>query len=96
METMREGVKDAIRGYLQLRFHEKLDAACEHACEIADLVFLALGISEEEQDRPHEVPMPRVLPIVEFGGKRYFMDERLGEYRNVENPHEIMKIRKVE
>ena len=90
METMREGVKDAIRGYLQLRFHQKLDSAYEHACEIADLVFLALGVSEEEQDRPYEVPMPRVLPIVELGGKRYFKDARLRQYRNVENPHEII------
>ncbi len=90
METKREGVKDAIRGYLQLCLHQNLDAAYEHACEIADLVFLALGISEEEQDRPHEVPMPRVLPIVELGGKRYFMDARLRQYRNVGNPHEVI------
>jgi len=90
METMREGVKDAIRGYLQLRLHENLDAAYEHACEIADLVFLALGISEEDQDRPYEIPMPRVLPIVELDGKRYFKDARLRQYRNVENPHEII------
>ena len=90
METMREGVKDAIRGYLQLRLHENLGTAYEHACEIADLVFLALGISEEEQDRPYEIPMPRVLLIVELDGKRYFKDERLGQYRNVENPHEII------
>jgi len=91
METKREGVKDAIRGYLQLQFHQKLDSAYEHACEIADLVFLALGISEEEQDRPYEVPMPRVLPIVELDGKRYFKDERLGEFRNVENPHDVLR-----
>jgi len=90
METMREGVKDAIRGYLQLCLHENLDTAYEHACEIADLVFLALGISEEVQDRPHEVPMPRVLPILELDGKRYFKDARLRQYRNVENPHEII------
>lgn len=93
METKREGVKDAIRGYLQLCLHEKLDAAYEHACEIADLVFLALGISEEEQDRPYEIPMPRMLPIVELDGKRYFKDERLCEYRNVENPHDVLAFR---
>lgn len=92
METKREGVKDAIRVYLQLRFHENMDVAYEHACEIADLVFLALGISEEEQDRPYEVPMPRLLPIVELNGKRYFKDERLREFRNVENPHDVIDI----
>lgn len=90
METKREGIKDAIRGYLQLSLHQKLDEAYEHACEIADLVFLALGISEEEQDRPYEIPMPRVLPIVELNGKRYFKDARLREFRNVKNPHEVI------
>ncbi len=89
METKREGVKDAIRGYLQLRLHQKLDSAYEHACEIADLIFLALGISEEEQDKLCEIPIPRVLPIVEVAGKRYFKDVRLGQLRNVENPHDF-------
>ncbi len=90
METKREGVKDAIRGYLQLRLHQKLDSAYEQASEIADLLFLALGISEEEQDMPCEIPMPRVLPIVEVDGKRYFKDVRLGQLRNVENPHDFI------
>jgi len=89
METKREGVKDVIRGYLQLRLHQKLDSAYEHACEIADLIFLALGISEDEQDRPCEIPMPRVLPIVEVDGKRYFKDVRLRQLRNVENPNDF-------
>ena len=31
---------------------------------------------------------PRVLPVEEIDGKRYYQDERLGEYRNVENPHD--------
>jgi len=90
METKREGVKDAIRGYLQLHLHQKLDSAYEHACELADFVFLTLGISEEEQDRPPEIPMPRVLPIVEALGKRYFKDVRLRQFRNVENPHDFI------
>ena len=90
METKREGVKDAIRGYLQLRLHQKLGSAYEHACEIADLIFLALGILEEEQDRPPEIRMPRRLPIVTIHGKRYFLDLRLYQYRNVENPNDFI------
>ena len=31
---------------------------------------------------------PRVLPVEEINGKRYYRDERLGEYRNVDNPHD--------
>ena len=32
--------------------------------------------------------MPRMLPVVELAGKRYYRDDRLGELRNVENPHD--------
>ncbi len=90
METKREGIKDAIRGYLQLRLGQKLDSAYEHACEIADLIFIALGVSEEEQDEPYEIPMPRILPIVEVNGKHYFKDERLRQLRNVKKPHDFI------
>ncbi len=90
METKREGIKDAIRGYLQLRLGQKLDRAYEHACEMADLIFIALGISEEEQDAPYEIPMPRILPILEVKGKRYFKDERLRQLRNLKNPHDFI------
>ncbi len=31
---------------------------------------------------------PRVLPVVEIGTRRYYRDDRLKEYRNVENPHD--------
>jgi hypothetical protein len=31
---------------------------------------------------------PRGLPVEEIDGKRYYRDERLGEYRHVDNPHE--------
>src|SRR4030095_7738810 len=31
---------------------------------------------------------PRVLPVEEINGKRYYRDERLSEYRSVENPHD--------
>lgn len=32
--------------------------------------------------------MPRRLPTVQIGGKEYFVDERLNELRNVNNPHD--------
>jgi len=90
METRREAVKDILREYLVRWFGELPDSAYEHACNIADSVFYALGISEEEQDRPPEIRMPRRLPIVTIHGKRYFLDLRLCQYRNVENPHEVI------
>jgi hypothetical protein len=31
---------------------------------------------------------PRGLPVEEIDGKRYYRDERLGEYRHVDNPHD--------
>lgn len=36
---------------------------------------------------------PRRLPIVPLLGKWYFLDERLGELRNVEIPHERLAFR---
>ena len=38
---------------------------------------------QEEQHR-----LPRRLPVVISDGKEYFVDERLHEYRAVENPHD--------
>jgi hypothetical protein len=35
---------------------------------------------------------PRGLPVEEIDGKRYYRDERLGEYRNVDNPHERLPL----
>ena len=32
--------------------------------------------------------MPRRLPIVEHEGKEWFLDERLGQIRNIHNPHD--------
>jgi hypothetical protein len=37
----------------------------------------------------------RQLPTVSLWGKRYFIDERLSELRNVEDPHERVKLVKV-
>lgn len=33
---------------------------------------------------------PRQLPIKEMNGKSYYVDERLQQYRNVHNPHDII------
>jgi len=32
----------------------------------------------------------KALPIVKFGGKKWFLDTRLDEFRNVENPNDRM------
>jgi len=34
--------------------------------------------------------MARRLPIIELGGKRYFVDERLKELRNVDDPSDVV------
>lgn len=41
-----------------------------------------------EGSTPQPSPAVRTLPIVTIKGKRYFVDERLREYRAVENPHD--------
>ena len=33
---------------------------------------------------------PRSLPVMSIGGKEYFVDSRLGQIRNVENPHDFI------
>ena len=88
METRREAVKDVIKEYLAQWFHEPFDSAYEHACNLADAVFFVLAISEDEQDRSPVIRLPRRLPVVSIKGKRYFLDRRLRQYRNVENPHD--------
>jgi len=32
------------------------------------------------------------LPQIKFGGKSWIVDQRLGEFRNAKNPHEVVKI----
>ncbi len=88
METIRDLVKDTIREYLEHPVGEPFDRAYEYACDLADLIFLGLGVSPEEQDRLIERNTSCRLPIVTIKGKRYFVDERLKELRNVTNPHE--------
>src|SRR5215469_8193292 len=35
---------------------------------------------------------PRGLPVKEIQGTRYYLDARLNEYRNVENPHDRLPL----
>jgi hypothetical protein len=37
----------------------------------------------------------RQLPAVKIGAKRYFIDERLMQLRNIDNPHDLIDIPKV-
>lgn len=44
----------------------------------------------KKSDVPQPKPVPHVarrLPIVTIKGREYFVDERLQEYRAVDNPH---------
>lgn len=47
---------------------------------------------ERQLERHPHPPMPRVLPIVKIGHKWYFVDERLGEYRNVLDPSDRLPL----
>lgn len=38
---------------------------------------------------------PRILPIYKIEGKLYFKDDRLGEYRNIHDPHDTLSIDQV-
>ena len=40
--------------------------------------------------------MPRRLPIVEYDGKKWFLDERLKQIRNIHNPHDFEDLNKDE
>jgi len=39
-----------------------------------------------------ERPFPRMLPTKVIDGKTYFVDERLRQLRNVENPHDYIDL----
>ena len=34
---------------------------------------------------------PRMLPVIKIKNKKYFIDERLKELRNVNNPHDAIR-----
>lgn len=94
METRREMLKDAIREYLGHWVVAGEGAGYEHACNLADIVFYTLGIPEHEQDKVPHINFPRRLPVVRRNGKQYFLDRRLEQYRNMENPHDVIDFRK--
>jgi hypothetical protein len=39
--------------------------------------------------------MVNVLPVIDFRGKPFFFDERLGQLRNVYNPHDYVDLDEV-
>jgi hypothetical protein len=48
------------------------------------------SMSETKRNDDQPKPMtriPRILPIVTIKGRKYYVDERLREYRAVDNPH---------
>jgi len=51
------------------------------------------------QGRPEGICMeeertcPRMLPIIECDGRSWFVDERLGEFRDIWNPHRRVAFR---
>ena len=52
METKRERVKDEIIGWMRLEFGKSRQLVYEKVCDLADKIFLTLGIDEDEQDKP--------------------------------------------
>ena len=45
--------------------------------------------NEKEINQP-ESKTPVQLPIIQMNGKSYYVDSRLKQYRNVENPHDFI------
>ena len=77
---------------LQPHYIERLKRIqeCEYGSATASvegLIEQAISTYLYEKETLLEVT-PRMLPIVEIEGKRYYQDDRLKEYRNVENPHD--------
>ncbi|OGC62487.1 hypothetical protein A2264_01125 [candidate division WWE3 bacterium RIFOXYA2_FULL_46_9] len=52
--------------------------------------WLKLRSEYERRLKTEDDPQPRVLPIVKIGRAWYFVDERLRQLRNVENPHDTV------
>jgi len=40
-----------------------------------------------------QFPMPRQLPRITWQGTQYFIDSRLGQIRNVDNPGDFVEFR---
>lgn len=49
-----------------------------------------------QQEQPTATPMntqtPVVLPVAAYEGKRWYVDLRLRQIRNIENPHEYQDL----
>ena len=43
---------------------------------------------KQKESKQHQ--SPRALPVTHMNGKAYFIDRRLRQYRNVENPHDFI------
>lgn len=48
------------------------------------------------QEKESETSSPRQLPVVELGEKKFFLDERLQEIRNIENPLESISFKELD
>ncbi len=44
----------------------------------------------KNENQNNQNSMPVQLPVVTMNGKSYFVDSRLKQYRNVENPHDFI------
>ncbi len=77
METLRLKVRDAIQSYFERQEKGTVDDVADVTCDLADLVFEALGISEAEQDiegaevvvnglKKEDVPVKEIQNIVNY------------------------------
>ena len=77
METLRLKVRDAIQSYLEHPGKVTVDDVVDVTCDLADVVFEALGISEDEQDiegaevvvngiKKEDVPINEIQNIVNY------------------------------
>ena len=47
-------------------------------------------MKNDEQNKQTESKLPVELPVAKMNGKSYYVDSRLRQYRNVENPHDFI------
>jgi hypothetical protein len=84
--TYREGSEIASIPYARLSLIEQTDGMDFPEEEMNSAVNAFFERNQKRLGRAG----PRMLPINEIEGKLYFYDERLHEYRNVKNPHDVM------
>ncbi len=53
-------------------------------------------MKNDNQNNQTESKSPNQLPVVKMDGKSYYVDSRLRQYRNVENPHDFVNFDKDE